>query len=359
MSTREAPKGEELLTFCKEWRSRDKAGKLKLCELHNKSYKCLKDWVNNYCPPKDKPEPVVTEEKEPVVNLPPIKLRDYKAQKVKRGDEEEAVLHCGDGHAGKITESFNEDVYQVRMDTMFDSIMTIITLHRKMYPINKLRILNTGDNTQGENPYQGSNIGSVKRGARDQTWKVAYPAWTKLIGSLKQEFAEVEFDGFPGNHGYEKAAPETSREDIRLYDLLKAYFTDHKGITINTHEKFSDIVNVQGFKFFCTHLDGINSINGIPLFAIKRRLDAWYIQYGGFRYVLGGHFHFRIIGYEMSSHYEFSMVGTLVSDDDWALKKLGISSNPSQNIYGVHPRHGMTWRYPLVVDCAFLPDKVG
>ena len=112
-----------------------------------------------------------------------------------------------------------------------------------------------------------------------------------------------------------------------------------------------------GFKFLCTHLDGIPCHQGIPLFAIKRRLDAWFIQFGGFNYALGGHFHKRVIGDEMSSRYEFSMVSTLVSDDEWALKKLGISSNPSQSIFGIHPEFGVTWRYPLTVDRAFLPKK--
>ncbi|GAG96363.1 unnamed protein product, partial [marine sediment metagenome] len=253
-----------------------------------------------------------------IVNLPPVKIREYKKKRVRRGDEEEAGLHLGDGHAGKITPSFNEDVYSQRMDTMFDSIMTIITLHRNMYPINRLRIFVTGDNTQGENPFQGSIIGAVKMGARDQTVKLAYPTFVRLISSLKQEFAEVVLEGYPGNHGYERLAPETSREDLRLYDLLRAYFGDKKGITINIHEKFGDMVEVMGFRFFCTHLDGIPSTQGIPLFAIKRRLDAWFIQFGGFNYALGGHFHKRVIGDEMSSRYEFSMVSTLVSDDEWA-----------------------------------------
>ena len=299
------------------------------------------------------------EEKPPeIINLPPVKIREYKKKRVRRGDEEEAGLHIGDGHAAKITPSYNGDAYRQRMDTIFDSVMTIVTLHRNMYPINRLRIFDTGDNTQGENPFQGSVIGSVEMGARDQTTKLAYPTLVKLISSLKQEFAEVIFEGYPGNHGFTKLTPETSREDLRLYDLLRAYFEGKKGITINVHENFGDMVDVMGFKFFCTHLDGIPSYSGIPLFAIKRRLDAWFIQFGGFNYALGGHFHKRVIGDEMSSHYEFSMVSTLVSDDEWALKKLGISANPSQNIFGVHPEQGMTWRYSLVVDKKFLPEKV-
>ena len=305
------------------------------------------------------PSPEMIGDEEPIiVNLPPIKLREYKAKKVKRGDEEEACVHIGDGHAGKITPSYDEDVYFQRMDTAFDSIMTIITLHRNMYPINRLRIFDTGDNTQGENPYQGSNIGSVRMGARDQTTKLAYPALVKFIGSLKQEFAEVIFEGFGGNHGYERLAPETSREDLRLYDLLRAYFEDRKGITINVHEAFGDIVEVMGFRFFCTHLDGIPSYQGVPLVGIDKALKAWYMQFRGFHYAIGGHFHQRHLGDEISAVLpDFIMCSTLVSDDEWALKKFKISSNPSQNIFGVHPETGISWRYPLIVDKKFLPEK--
>jgi len=293
-----------------------------------------------------------------IVNLPPIKLREYKAPKQKRGDEEIAILHTGDGHAGKITKSFNEDVYRENMDTLFDSVMTIVTLHRHMYPIKCLRIINCGDNIQGENPHQGSIVGAVKMGARDQRVKLALPAWLRLICSLKQEFEEVIFDGFPGNHGHDILAPETSREDLSLYDLLQAKLSDQRGITINIHEQFGDILNIGGWRFFVAHLDGIPCQQGIPYFAIDRALKAWFMQFGGFSYAVGGHFHKKHLGDEISAVLrDFFICSTLVSDDDWALKKLKISSNPSQNIMGVHSRMGVTWRYPVIVNKKFLPEK--
>ena len=202
-------------------------------------------------------------------------------------------MHTG-VYIGQVpTQSYNEDVYRKRMDTLFDATMAIVTLHRNMYPIRKLHILDTGDNSQGENPHQGSNVGSVKMGARDQTTKIVYPAWVKLIGSLKQEFEEVIFEGVPGNHGYERLAPETSREDLRLYDLLKVYFDNVKGVTVNIHEGFAGIVNILGFKCFLFHGDGIPCQQGVPFFALDRKLKSWYMQYGGFNYAFGGHFHKR------------------------------------------------------------------
>ena len=81
------------------------------------------------------------------------------------------------------------------------------------------------------------------------------------------------------------------------------------------------------------------------------------MQYGGFSYAFGGHFHKRHND-EISSKLEYFMCSTMVSDDDWALKKLGISSNPSQNIYGMHPRMGITWRYGLTIDKKFLAENL-
>lgn len=291
--------------------------------------------------------------------IPDIQLREWKAEKKRRGDEEDAILHCGDGHAGKITPSYNPDVYFTRMDTMFDSIMTIITLHRHMYPIRKLWILNDGDNCQGENPYQGSVVGQVAMGERDQITKLALPAWYKLICSLKQEFEEVQFEGFPGNHGYERLAPETSRADLRLYDILKAKLENKKGITINLHERFGDIVGIMGFRHFITHLDSIPCHMGIPWFGIERALKSWYMQFGGFHYAWGGHFHQKRLGDEVSAAVpDFIMHSTMVSDDDWALKKLKISSSPSQNLVGIHPKYGLTWRYALCIDKTFVPGRL-
>ena len=350
--------GEELKTWQDKWDNADHTGKLELCKQYNISYASGKAWRQADASFTPNNEHNTQEIEQPiVVNLPPVKLREYKPRRVKKGDEEMAVVHTGDGHAGKITISFDEDVYAKRMDTMFDSIMTIITLHRKMYPINILRIVNTGDNTQGENPYQGSKVGTINMGARDQTTKLAYPAWVRLIASLRQEFAVVELDGWGGNHSRDLLAPETSTEDFRLYDLLRAYFEGKKGIIINIHEQFGEVIDINGFRFFCAHFDGIPCQQGVPFFAVDRRIKSWYMQFGGFNYALGGHFHKRF-GDEISSVIEYMFTSTLVSDDDWALKKLGISSHPSQNIFGVHPTMGVTWRYALQVDKKFLPKKL-
>jgi hypothetical protein len=290
------------------------------------------------------------EEKEVKIFLPEVKLRDWKAPEHDSHDEEIALLQTSDGHAGKITETYNDQVYKQRMDAVFDSAMRIITLHRTMYPIKKLVIVNCGDSVQGENPYQGSTIGAVAMGEQEQIYKLALPAWVRLIGSLKQEFEEVEFHGIAGNHGHDKLAPETSRADLYLYSAIKSKLEEKAGITINVHDKsFGSIIPIYKWKFFAFHGDGIQCQQGVPLIAITKALLSWHMQYGGFDYALSGHFH-KYHAEEISSRLKYFMCSTLVSDDEWALKKMKISSKPSQNILGVHEHRGVTWHYNLDVE---------
>jgi len=310
--------------------------------------------VENEPPPAPEPGP----ERNPVVELPPVNLLPFKARRPKGKDDEEiAILHASDGHADKITQSYNKDVYKSRMGKMFESAMTIINLHRNLYPIRKLVILDTGDGIQGENPHQGSKVGDISMGARDQVTKLAVPMWNDVIGSFKQNFAEVEYWGIPGNHGHDKLAPETSSYDLLRYDILKAGMGREKGITINVHEDWYALVRLWDFLAFVFHGDGIPCQQGVPFFALDKKLKSWYMQFGPFNFAMGGHFHKRHCD-EISSKLEYFMAGALVSDDAWAQKKLGISSNPSQSIYGVHPKYGITWRYPLIVDDKFLPEAL-
>lgn len=290
-----------------------------------------------------------SEEKPETYVFPAVELREFKPRRVRRGDEEYAILLAGDGHAGKITPTFNKEVYRERMETLFNAVMTIVNLHRNIYPIGKLIIINLGDNVQGENPHQGSKVGEIEMGARDQTKLIATPMWRNLMGSFKQHFGEVHFHGIGGNHGHEKLAPETSREDLRLYDMFEAGLGKEKGIRFFSYDQFYALIEIMGWKFFAFHGDGIPCQQGVPFFALDKKLKSWYMQYGGFDYAVSGHFHKKHTN-EIARGVEYFMTSTLVSDDEWALKKLGISSEPSQWLLGIHPNRGVTWRYPIQVD---------
>ncbi len=301
--------------------------------------------------------PTPPEPQETTINLTIPALRDYVPQPFVEGDKETMILHTSDWHMGKVTTSYNDEVGKERVGRLFDGVMSLTQLHRHMYPVEDLVIFDTGDRGQGENPHQGSKLGETSMGARDQQMKLVYPGYVELIAAFKQQFRTVTVHLMAGNHGHEKLAPETSRWDLYGADLIKTKLEGEPDITIHAHEGWSATTWVEGFKCFLAHFDGIPCVQGIPYFGINRKLLMWYIEEGGFNYAFGGHFHKRSSS-EVTRRFEYFMSGSLVSDDEWALKKLGVSSAPSAWAMGMNPKRGVTWRYALEVDPGFRPEPV-
>lgn len=350
---RHKPTGEEYKDLTEQYLVADREKKAVLAARYGISVGTLINWMAA----GDTPPVTVQLPPEPaVINLPPVKLKEYKPSKVgKLGDPETQVLLLSDLHSGEVTPTFNPDILSRRLNSLYQSTLSITHLHRNMYPVNNLVIFDLGDNVHGENPYQGGKIGNVTCGAQEQVFDIAMPEIINLLYSFRQEFDTVEFYGVPGNHGrYSKEAPETSNWDTMLYKALAATRLPD-GVSVHSSEEFYEIVNVQGFDFFLFHGDSVKSYQGIPFFGVIRKLQAWYITHGGFPYACCGHWHTESL-LRINSKLKLFMNGSLVSDDPYALRVVGTSSIPAQWTFGVHERHGVTWAYALH-DEEFLPER--
>ena len=285
------------------------------------------------------------------------KIKEYIPSIVGSGDPETQVIVLGDDHAGLKTPSFNSVVYKQRFDTIFLHSMIITELHRHMYPLNDLIIIDTGDNVQGENPHQGSNIGSVECGAVEQVYDLALPTLASFLCSLRQQFKTVKFYGVKGNHGkYSQLAPATSNWDLAPYKAL-ADKGMPEGIEINYSDRFESIVDIEGFGFFVFHGDQIRGAQfGIPYFSLIRAVKDWYTTFGGFPYAVCGHWH-KEDYLRVTSETKLLINGALTSDDPYTLEQIKTSTIPNHWTFGVHKRHGLTWLYSLIVDYKFLPHK--
>ena len=290
-----------------------------------------------------------------VVNLPPVILREYKPVVKGRGDPETQVLVIGDGHAGEVTPSFNADVYKKRMTELFDATMVITQLHRNMYPLNDLVILDVGDNVHGENPYQGAAVGTISCGAVDQVYDIALPAIVNLLCSFKQEFRTITFVGVRGNHGRIGIACKTSNWDIMLYKSL-AKVNLPENISIKYSDDFKALLNIGGFEFFVFHGDQCRATMGIPYFALIKKLMSWSATFNNPNYFICGHFH-KEDYLRVSSISKLLINSSLVTDDPYAMEIVGTSSIPSHWTFGVHKNYGITWLYNLVLDKKFLPQR--
>ncbi len=284
---------------------------------------------------------------------PKFEIKPFSIAKVTR-DEEDIGIVWADGHAGRITDSYNPDIYKARFEYFLESTMHIINLHR---PIRNAFIFSLGDDVQGENVRQGTTIGTATLSAKEQIYDLALPTQSRFIMSLKQGVKEVIVTKNRGNHGYyDKVVPRSTNWDIFLGEALKSALVNQKGITINVADQFYALTNIRGFLFFQMHGDQVISQQGIPFFALRRKYQEYYALFK-FHYAYNGHWHSG--GHDaVNSIADYTMCPPLITGDEWSLEKVGRASKPIQLVFGIHPQNGRTWEYKLYCDKGFLPVPV-
>ncbi len=293
-------------------------------------------------------------EQERYIPYPAFELKPLPVIKGSRDPEELNIVRA-DGHAGKKTVSYNLSTYQKRVDFLLGKVLKIAALHK---PISKINVFYLGDNVQGENIYQGSKVGDTECGAYDQIHSYAVPTESRFINSCAQ-IAPVDVKGVVGNHGiYGREATRRTNWDNFFYKALQDANGNQKHVSITMPTKFYELVNILGYQIFLFHGDQVRATSGIPLFALKRKLQEWYAYVGGFNYAFGGHFH--TWGADaVNSVADYQLCPPLVTGDEWALEVVGRASQPVQLCFGIHVRHGRTWEYKLFTDDDFLPQPTG
>ena len=178
-------------------------------------------------------------------------------------------MHASDWHLDKITPDYNIDIARARVDYLTKSLMKIVDLHQ---PIRKLWVLDTGDTMQGENPNQGSKIGDAGHSAEIQIHEYAIPIMSRMLLSLNQAVESIEYATVPSNHGkYGKEAnPKTNWQTMFVRSLKLAMINQTK-ITIDIPDRFYQLINIRGFRFFMIHGHQVNSSQGQPHSVLRWR----------------------------------------------------------------------------------------
>lgn len=359
MVARKKPQGQELVDWCKEWDSSNHKEKVALCKRYDLTYdsgKHIRSESVDIAPFQAHFE-IATEEDSDgtIVPYPDFKIVPFQQPKIQR-DEEDIGIALSDHHVGKLTESYDLKIYKSRMLYLLESVMSIINLHK---PIRNAYVFCLGDMVQGENVYQGSKVGDTEVDAWAQIHEHAVPTLAQFLVSLSQGVEHVNVYGVRGNHGkYSREAPENTNWDNFVYKSLESSLANQKNITVHYTDRFYQLVDIRGFRFFLMHGDQVSASNGIPLFALKRKFSMLHAHVNGFNYGYVGHWHSGAHD-QINSHADYTVCPPLVTGDEWALAKIGVSSPPEQLCFGVHKKYGRTWQYRLVTDTKFLPTKYG
>jgi hypothetical protein len=274
--------------------------------------------------------------------LPKIKIKQGK------GDEEEAVLLFSDLQIGHKSPSSNLTIVQYRMEDLARAVIKIVTLQRNSFPIKKLNIFMLGDMIQSEDITSKVDLDALEMVLMDQIFDGAVPLTEKFLLTILPYFpAGIDLWCVAGNHGsVTKLNAPSTNWDTLIYKILEAKTQNYKNIRWHIEEKlFYQMVPVMGKKFILAHGDCIPRYLNIPIYGVTQRAMRWQGSIGDFDYMCLGHFHTPL---RMDwNNTEIIINGCFISEDQWVLKVIGMTTSPAQIMFGCHPRKGISWYYKL------------
>ena len=271
--------------------------------------------------------------------------------KMGKGDEEEMVLLFSDLQVGHKSPSSNLSIIEKRMANLAYAVVKIATLQRNSFPIKKLNIFALGDMIQSEDITSKVDLDSLEMVMMDQVFKGAVPVTEKFLLEILPYFpGGIDMWCVPGNHGaVTKLNAPSTNWDTLIYKILQAKTQNYKKIRWHIEEKlFYQKITLMGKTFIIAHGDCIPRYLNIPIYGITQRAMRWQGSIGNFDYMCLGHFHTPL---RMDwNNTEIMINGCFMSEDQWVLKVIGMSTRPAQICFGVHPRKGISFYYKLKME---------
>lgn len=272
-------------------------------------------------------------------------------------NEEVAILLMSDLHIGKKTATYNPRIFVKRLEKLQNSMMSIIQAQRSIRPIKKLVIVMNGDFADAEAIYPSQAVDFISIPIIDQIFSVGVPQLVAFLGFCLESFEEVECYCQMGNHGRQNAAKWSSSKstnwDSVLYKVLEASTLNQPRLTWHIATKdWKSMFKILGYGFLACHGDMIKRFYNSPYYGMTRQAERWANAYRDklrLDYVLYSHFHSLDAGMR-HNRLQIFVNGSFTTDDTYAEENIGVASVPEQLLFGVHPKFGVTWRYPLCLE---------
>ena len=344
------PQGQEFEVFLGKYRQG--ADARELAKDYGVVYETIGDWANAAGVFRPKDVRVLAAEKATnkipdVLPAPKITLMRPPKYKGKRKAQVQ-VLMLSDTHAGTSTPSYNPDVYKQRMKNLFNNLCLIRLLQSEQHPLEKLVIFDLGDDVQGENVGFQMDLDQFIMPVFNQVFDLWLPTMQDFLVSLLQVYRSIEYYGVRGNHGKlgKRVSTKVSNWDAVAQRSLKMALANYKEISFTLqHNTFYLKAEVLGWQYLLTHGDVIKMNYTLPYYGIDRKTSRWAHEVGPVDVFCVGHFHspFRLRpwGKPLLGN------GCFPTDDEYAISTIGISGDPVQVTFGVHPERSISWIYEL------------
>lgn len=292
-----------------------------------------------------------------ITSLPQCKKEVYKKprKKVKR-TEEHAALVVSDMHIGHeftleetggIAE-YNEDIISRRTTNLKYAVADIIDLHHNgLCDIPKLHIFCIGDIVAGMNDVGQWSSTFINMTIYDQVIK-GCEQLADMIYYWLPMFEEIQFYGIRGNHG--RCSNKGSEKDyvnwdIICYEYLRQRFSGHDKVKFTIPKSWWLLEEIQGYKFLLVHGDDIRG-GKYPITSLENFEEKMSGILGeNVDYTVAGHFH--NVAELGTNRGRLIVNGAFMGGDVYSIKSLHKATIPAQKLFGIHPKHGVTWTYNI------------
>ena len=270
------------------------------------------------------------------------------------------VLFISDIHAGEVVDPaevmgkniYNWAVMEKRFETVFSTAVELLTKHLALPKYDGMVVPLGGDLVSGEIHEELSETNEK------HVLECSFDLADLLAGHLKRLadiFGHVFVPGIPGNHGRMHRKPRAkgyvaTNADYHTYRQIARILKGDNRFEFNFPLSRDVRFDVAGHRFLLTHGDQFRGGDGMigpigPIMRgdVKKRANAalGLAEDQEYDTMMCGHFHTTIMLPSLIVN------GSLKGLDEYAMGLNVRQEHPSQMLFTVHPKHGITWYIPI------------
>lgn len=280
---------------------------------------------------------------------------------VGQGRPQSAVLLLSDIHYGELVRpneiggvnAYDKLIFEDRKRAYVGGVRSIIRHHQVAHPVRHLRIFDLGDGVDGDQIFRAQRL-QQDLNLMEQVVQLAKHK-VEIILSFLDLVDTITIEAVPGNHG--RIGPKGDNLSYVNWDWIVAQMVSMQlaqygeRIKVIAPESFFHITETEGHPWLLWHGDDVKAWQGIPWYGIQRAIGNWIQIFNAtgqrFEYAALGHFH-TDAKVDITAG-EIFVNGSWVGTNEFALR-LRALGQPKQQLMFVHPRYGVTGRYPILLD---------
>ncbi len=251
---------------------------------------------------------------------------------------------------------YNCDIARERLVRWRDLVLRFTQMSQVLMPVPELHILALGDDIEGNGHMFGSQALQMEKSIYFQFLGFVDDV-TEVLVSLLQRYQRIHIYKVFGNHGRIAARAKDNYDpdnvELMAWQVIKERCERAAPgrFTFDISESFFMLVDILGWSFYLRHGDGV-SLHSTYTGITHNKLAMNSIVGEALNYMVMAHHH-------TASEREEEIDGTAISNGCFvgpsllALRMRQPRANrPSQELFFVHPKHGVTHRHRL-----YLADR--